>query len=78
MSLFGSTYTCEYIFYEWILSKSKIRTQKTDTHLENSLRVVSSKIEPNLEKLVKEKHCQILKYPIKSTFKIYLNDFNFS
>jgi len=40
--------------------KSKTRTWLTDIHLENSLRITSSQIQPNIEKLVSEKHCQFL------------------
>ncbi|CAI6351667.1 unnamed protein product [Macrosiphum euphorbiae] len=58
MSLFGSTYTCEHIFSRMKIVKSKTRARLTDIHLENSLRIASSQIQPNIKKLVREKHCQ--------------------
>jgi len=45
MSLFGCTYTCEYLL--------------TGTHLVNSLRIALSQMWLNIEKLVSEKQCQL-------------------
>jgi len=59
MSLFGSTYTCEHIFSRMKIDKSKTRARLTDIHLENSLRIASSQIQPNIDKLVSEKQCQL-------------------
>jgi len=59
MSLFGSTYTCEHIFSRIKIIKPKTRTQLTDIHLKNSLRIASSKIQPSIKKLVSEKQCQL-------------------
>ncbi|CAI6345817.1 unnamed protein product [Macrosiphum euphorbiae] len=59
MSLFGSTYTCEHIFSRMKIVKSKNRVRLTDSHLESSLRIASSKIQPNINKLVSEKQCQL-------------------
>jgi len=39
--------------------KSKTRTQLTDIRLENSLKIATSQIQPNIEKLVFEKQCQL-------------------
>jgi 17beta-estradiol 17-dehydrogenase/3beta-hydroxysteroid 3-dehydrogenase/mitotic-spindle organizing protein 1 len=58
LSLFGNTYTCEHIFLRMKIVKSKTRARLTDIHLKNSLRIASSQIQPNIEKLVTEKHCQ--------------------
>lgn len=58
MSLFGSTYVCEQLFSRIKHVKSKNRTRITDSHLENSLRIATSKIRPDIEKLVKNKQCQ--------------------
>uniref|UniRef100_A0A2S2NPE9 SCAN domain-containing protein 3 n=1 Tax=Schizaphis graminum TaxID=13262 RepID=A0A2S2NPE9_SCHGA len=59
MSLFGSTYTCEHIFSRMKIVKSKTRARLTDSHLESSLRIASSQIQPNINKLVSEKQCQL-------------------
>ncbi|XP_060881678.1 general transcription factor II-I repeat domain-containing protein 2B-like [Metopolophium dirhodum] len=59
MSLFGSTYTCEHIFSRMKIVKSKNRARLTDSHLESSLRIASSQIQPNINKLVSEKQCQL-------------------
>ncbi|CAI6373752.1 unnamed protein product [Macrosiphum euphorbiae] len=59
MSLFGSTYNCEHIFSRMKIVKSKNRVRLTDSHLESSLRIASSQIQPNINKLVSEKQCQL-------------------
>ncbi|CAI6366273.1 unnamed protein product [Macrosiphum euphorbiae] len=59
MSLFGSTYTCEHIFSRMKIVKSKNRVRLTHSHLESSLRIASSQIQPNINKLVSEKQCQL-------------------
>lgn len=58
ISLFGSTYTCEQLFSRMKNMKSKTRTRITDVHLENSLRIATSNIKPDIDKLVKNKQCQ--------------------
>lgn len=59
ISLFGSTYTCERIFLRIKIAKSKTRILLADTRLDNSLRIASFKIQPNIEKLVSEKQYQL-------------------
>uniref|UniRef100_A0A8D8YPU5 General transcription factor II-I repeat domain-containing protein 2A n=1 Tax=Cacopsylla melanoneura TaxID=428564 RepID=A0A8D8YPU5_9HEMI len=51
-SLFGSTYICEQLFSQMKITKSKIRTRLSDGHLENSLRIATTKLQPNIVKLV--------------------------
>lgn len=58
VSLFGSTYTCEQLFSRMKNMKSKMRTRLTDEHLENSLRIATSNIKTDIDKLVKNKQCQ--------------------
>ena len=52
MALFGSTYVCEQFFSKMGYMKSPYRATLTDEHLENGLRVASSTIEPNLDRVV--------------------------
>jgi hypothetical protein len=42
ISIFGSSYTCEYIFSRMKFINSKTRARLTDIHLGNSLRIASS------------------------------------
>ena len=59
-SLFGSTYICEQLFSKMKNVKSKLRNRISDTRLENSLRIATSDIiQANVDKLVKEKQCQV-------------------
>lgn len=58
-SLFGSTYICEQLFSRMKNVKSKLRNRISDTHLENSLRISTSDIKANVDRLVKEKQCQV-------------------
>lgn len=55
LSLFGSTYLCEQTFSLMNLNKSKLRSQMTDSHLHNILSLSVSQLQPNLEKLLKNK-----------------------
>ncbi|XP_067243660.1 general transcription factor II-I repeat domain-containing protein 2B-like [Chanodichthys erythropterus] len=55
LSLFGSTYLCEQTFSLMNLNKSKLRSQITDSHLHNILSLSVSQLQPNLEKLLKNK-----------------------
>lgn len=48
MFLFGSTYTCEHIFLQMKIVKSKNRARFTDIHLENLFRIASFQIQPNI------------------------------
>jgi hypothetical protein len=59
MSLFGSTYVCKQLFSWMKKVKSKVRTQLTEVHLENSLQIASFHIKADTDKLVKQKQCQI-------------------
>lgn len=59
VSLFGSTYICEQLFSRMKNLKSKLRNRIADTHLENSLQIATSDIKANVDKIVKEKQCQI-------------------
>ena len=59
VSLFGITYLCEQLFPRMKNVISKTKTPISDTHLENSLRITTCQITANIEKLVKNKHCQI-------------------
>lgn len=55
LSLFGSTYLCEQTFSLMNLNKSKLRSKLTDSHLQNILSLSVSQLQPNLEKLLKNK-----------------------
>lgn len=59
MYLFGSTYACEHMFSRTKVVKSKTKARLTYIHLENSLKIASPQIQPNIEKLVNEKQCQL-------------------
>jgi hypothetical protein len=39
--------------------KSKARTQITDQNLENTLRIATSNTDADIDKPVKEKHCEV-------------------
>ncbi|XP_017317800.3 general transcription factor II-I repeat domain-containing protein 2A isoform X2 [Ictalurus punctatus] len=55
LSLFGSTYHCEQTFSLMNLNKCKLRCKLTDSHLHNILTLTVSRLNPNLEKLLKNK-----------------------
>ena len=55
MALFGSTYLCEQFFSKMGVMKTPYRSVLTDEHLENGLRIASTSIEANLEKVVGKK-----------------------
>ncbi|XDV11489.1 hypothetical protein PO909_000420 [Leuciscus waleckii] len=55
LCLFGSTYLCEQTFSLMNLNKSKLRSKITDSHLHNILSLSVSQLQPNLEKLLKNK-----------------------
>lgn len=59
IALFGSTYTCEQFFSRMKNVKSKKRTSLTDEHLSRILRISTSKISADIDKLCKQKECQI-------------------
>ena len=52
--LFASTYICEQTFSCMNINKSKYRSQLTDTNLDSILRISTSTLTPNYEKLVKD------------------------
>ena len=54
-SIFGSTYTCEQLFSKMKHCKSQTRSNITDEHLNDSLRLATSKLKPNIGKLAREK-----------------------
>ena len=56
--LFGSTYLCEQVFSRMNHVNSPVRSLLSDSHMENSLRIATSSILPNIAKLVREKQCQ--------------------
>lgn len=58
-SLFGSTYICEQLFSRMKHTKSSIRSKISHDHLENSLRIATTSIKPDIDSLVSEKECQI-------------------
>ncbi|XP_077976074.1 general transcription factor II-I repeat domain-containing protein 2-like [Styela clava] len=54
-SVFGSTYLCEQFFSKMKYTKSRYRSRLTDENLGLQLRVSTSSICPNIERLVKKK-----------------------
>lgn len=54
-SLFGSTYICEQLFSVMKQVKSKARNKISDEHLDNSLRISTSSMKADLDKLAQEK-----------------------
>ena len=56
MGLFGSTYLCEQFFSKMGFIKSSYRSVMTDEHLENGLKVASTSIKVNLNKVVQKKN----------------------
>ncbi|XP_026475835.1 general transcription factor II-I repeat domain-containing protein 2B-like [Ctenocephalides felis] len=59
LSCFGSTYCCEATFSLLSKIKTNLRTQITDTHLEDQLKLCVSKIDPNIKLLSSKKQSQI-------------------
>lgn len=58
-SLFGSTYLCEQFFSRMKHTKNKYRTTITDEHLTQQLRLASSATQPDIDRIVREKQCQV-------------------
>jgi murein L,D-transpeptidase YafK len=52
---FGTTYKCEQNFSTLNVLKNKYRNQLTDEHLSNLLRLGSSNLQPEIEKLIAKK-----------------------
>ncbi|MBN3282827.1 SCND3 protein, partial [Polyodon spathula] len=59
VSLFGSSYICEQVFSIINLINSHLRTGLTGDNMYAMLRVASTSLEPNSQKLVSQKHCNI-------------------
>ncbi|CAM5151831.1 unnamed protein product [Natator depressus] len=58
-SIFGSTYICEQTFSIMNMNKNKQRTSLTDDHLEDIMKISTSNMTPEYDKLVAEKRCTI-------------------
>ena len=58
LSCFPTTYCCESTLSYMTQIKTKLRTQLTDVHLEDQLRLRTTMLEPNIELLVKIKQYQ--------------------
>ena len=58
LSCFPTTYCCESTFSYMTQIKTKLRTQLTDVHMEDQLRLQTTMLEPNIELLVKNKQYQ--------------------
>ena len=61
-SLFGSMHICKQIFSRMKYRKIKISLKNSDKHLENSLRIATTAIEPDTDALVSQKQGQISHY----------------
>lgn len=55
ISLFGTSYVCEQLFSRMKNVKPKARTRITDVHLGKSLRITTTTIGADIDKLVKNK-----------------------
>ena len=55
ISIFGSTYVCEQLLSNMKFTKSKLRTKLTDSHLDGILRLTTSSLKPNIQRLVQNK-----------------------
>ena len=55
MALFGSIYWCEQFFFKMSFMKSPYRSVITNEHLKNGLRVASTSIKVNLNRVVQKK-----------------------
>ena len=55
MTLFGSTYLCEQFFSKMGFMKFSYRSVMTGEHLENRLRIASTSIKVNLNRVVQKK-----------------------
>jgi len=54
IALFGSTYLCEQLFSKVIFAKSKTCSKLTDSHLEGTLRLGSTDLQPDIQGLMKQ------------------------
>lgn len=55
---FGSTYVCEKVFSDLNYIKNKYRTSLTEQHIYDLVLLSTSNLNPNIGKLVQQKHCQ--------------------
>uniref|UniRef100_A0A674JUH9 SPIN-DOC-like zinc-finger domain-containing protein n=1 Tax=Terrapene triunguis TaxID=2587831 RepID=A0A674JUH9_9SAUR len=58
-SIFGSTYICEQTFSIMNMNKNKQRSSLTDDHFEDIMKISTSNMTPEYDKLVAEKRCNI-------------------
>ncbi|KAG0721741.1 General transcription factor II-I repeat domain-containing protein 2 [Chionoecetes opilio] len=58
VAMFGSTYCCEQLFSEMKYTKSRIRSQLSDRHLNDILLLSTSSIDPDIESLLHGKQHQ--------------------
>jgi hypothetical protein len=66
VSMFGSTYRCEQLFSKMKFSKSQLRSQLTDNHLNDILFLSSSVLKPDLDSLCSDRRHIVSNVPIKS------------
>ena len=59
LTMFGSTYRCEQLFSKMKYTKSRLRSQISDRHLNDVLLLATSTIEPDMEALLCEKQHQV-------------------
>ena len=58
-SLFGSTYVCEQLFSTINVVKCKTRTQLTDGHFDDALRLAGTSLQQDVGHLVAQQHHQV-------------------
>ena len=58
-SLFGSTYCCEQFFSKVKLTKTRCRSQLTEEHLTSQLRVATTSVKADIDKLYKDSKFQV-------------------
>uniref|UniRef100_A0A8C0GSN7 SPIN-DOC-like zinc-finger domain-containing protein n=1 Tax=Chelonoidis abingdonii TaxID=106734 RepID=A0A8C0GSN7_CHEAB len=58
-SIFGSTYICEQTFSIMNMNKNKQRSSLTDDHLEDIMKISTSNMIPEYDKLVAKKRCNL-------------------
>ena len=54
LAMFGSTYRCEQLFSRMKITKSHLRSQLTDRHLNDLLLLHSSSVQPSIEEILKD------------------------
>ena len=58
-SLFGGTYCCEQFFSKMNLTKTRCRSQLTDKHLTSQLRVATTSVKADIDKICKDSKFQV-------------------